>query len=124
MRKFYTTPPLRAVPLKRARELRRDSTDAENKLWYQLQNRQLCGLKFRRQVPIGNFIVDFVCNEQKLVIEIDGGQHDENRKYDNWRSEMLAERGYRVIRFWNNDVLLGMDGVIEEIRKVAGVEEA
>jgi very-short-patch-repair endonuclease len=99
----------------RARELRRNQTDAETKLWYELRDRRLNGFRFRRQFPIGHFIVDFCCQEQRLVIEIDGGQHAEQEKADGYRSRLLQARRYRVLRFWNTDVLLNMDGVLERI---------
>ena len=72
-------------------------------------------MKFRRQVPVGPYVVDFVCPAAKLVIEIDGGQHADNIDYDRRRSEFLASKGYRVIRFWNNDVLGNLDGVYQTI---------
>ncbi len=92
-------------------------TDAERVLWQSLRNRQLAGFKFRRQKPIGSYIVDFVCIEKKIVIEVDGGQHALNKEYDNERSDFLKHMGYRVLRFWNNDVLKEKDAVLEEIRK-------
>jgi very-short-patch-repair endonuclease len=90
----------------RARELRRDSTEAEHRLWSHLRNKSL-GVKFRRQHPIGPFIVDFFSLEAKLVVEIDGGQHDEDdkRRADESRTKFLEDRGYRILRFWNNEVL-------------------
>jgi very-short-patch-repair endonuclease len=77
--------------------------------------RQLAGAKFRRQHPIGRFIADFCCIEARLVIEIDGGQHGERSREDEQRSGYLAAQGYRVIRFWNNDVLQQLDGVLQQI---------
>ena len=102
-----------------ARNLRKNSTKQEQKLWYQLNNRQFFGFKFKRQCPIGNYIVDFVCKERKLIIELDGGQHnfDENILADNVRTEFLQGLGYRVIRFWNNEVDENIQGVLEEIKK-------
>ena len=101
-----------------ARELRRNQTDAEKALWARLSNKQLEGVKFRRQQPLVTYIVDFVSFEKKLVIEIDGGQHneDEMRERDAERTTCLKERGYRVLRFWNNDILMNMEGVLEKIR--------
>ena len=90
-------------------------TDAERALWTRLRNRQLTSLKFRRQVPIGPYIVDFVCFEEKLVIEIDGGQHAENTEADLIRTQWLENEGYRVIRFWNNEVLGNTVGVLRAI---------
>ena len=89
----------------RARELRRKMTDVEKLLWRCLRNRQLGGYKFRRQHPIGPFFVDFVCLEKKLVIELDGSQHAKSLAKDIKRSDYLRERGYHVLRFWNNEVL-------------------
>ena len=102
-----------------ARELRQKQTDAERALWFRLRNKQLECVKFRRQQPVGPYIVDFVNLEEKLVIEIDGGQHNEQeiRKHDEDRTSWLEERGYRVLRFWNNDVLLNIEGVLERIRE-------
>lgn len=102
-----------------ARQLRRNQTDAEQVLWSKLRNTQLEGIKFRRQQPIGDYIVDFVSFEKKLIIEIDGGQHNENQTIENdkFRTKWLNSQGYRVIRFWNHDVLLNIDGVLEVIRE-------
>jgi very-short-patch-repair endonuclease len=94
----------------RARSLRRNSTDAERAMWRILRNRQLAGFKFRRQQPLGAFIVDFVCFSHRLIIEIDGGQHAENAT-DERRTAWLERQGFRVLRFWNNDVLANGDGV-------------
>jgi len=100
-----------------ARKLRRDSTDAEKKLWYALCNRQLEGCKFRRQQPIGKYIVDFVNYEKKLVIEIDGSQHMDQQALDRERENWLRSKGFEIIRFWNNDIFENMNGVLEAIRK-------
>jgi very-short-patch-repair endonuclease len=97
--------------------LRRDQTDAERRLWSYLRLGQLDGFKFRRQFPIGNFIVDFCCRERKLVVEVDGGQHDLDQPKDQWRESLLAERGYSVLRFWNDEVLNATEGVLERIRE-------
>lgn len=99
----------------RARELRKNMTDAERKLWNHLRNRQLGDLKFRRQHPIGKYVVDFVCFEKKIVIEVDGSQHLENRIYDAERTEWLQKQGFKVIRVWNNDVLNEIEAVLEEL---------
>jgi very-short-patch-repair endonuclease len=88
-----------------ARTLRRNQTDAERKLWSRIRNRQLLGFKFRRQFPIAPYIVDFVCAEARLIVELDGSQHRTAQEYDRKRSEYLMQCGYRVIRFWDNDVL-------------------
>ena len=87
-----------------ARQLRRQMTDAEASLWHHLRNRALMGCKFRRQHPIGPYIVDFACIERKLVIELDGGQHADNAS-DLARTRWIQANGYRVLRFWNNDAL-------------------
>jgi len=100
-----------------ARRLRRQLTDAERALWARLRNGQLQDVKFRRQQPIGPYIVDFVSLERRLILEIDGGQHNERkgRREDRERTEWLQAKGYRVLRFWNNDVLMNMEGVLERI---------
>ena len=94
-----------AESIPKARYLRKQSTEAEKTLWRQLRNRELAGCKFRRQAPIGKYIVDFLCYEQKLVIEIDGGQHQSRVEADSERTDWLETQGYRVVRFWNNQVL-------------------
>ena len=99
-----------------ARALRREETDAERKLWKALRGRQFDGLKFRRQQPIGPYIADFACHQLKLVIELDGGQHGSQTKKDDARTVRLESEGYRVLRFWNNDVLSNIDGVLTEIQ--------
>jgi very-short-patch-repair endonuclease len=98
----------------RAKELRKNSTDAENLLWNRLRAKQLNGLKVRRQHPIGNYIVDFICIKEKIIIEVDGGQHTKEK--DKEREECLEEQGYIVLRFWNNEVLTNIEGVLEAIR--------
>jgi len=112
-------PNVRAVPLSfhRARNLRRRQTDAEARLWQQLRARRLEPYKFRRQFPIGSFIADFSCKERRLVIELDGGQHAEPEEIakDRRRTLALEAWGYRVIRFWDNEVLQNMEGVVEAI---------
>ena len=99
-----------------ARKLRRDSTEAEKQFWLHVRNRQIRGAKFRRQWPIAEFIVDFCCPEQRLVVEIDGGQHAESQ-HDVERTKKLEETGYRVMRFWNNDVVENIEGVIDRLTK-------
>jgi len=101
----------------RARELRQRQTDAEAVLWGRLRERQLAGVKFRRQQPLGEFIVDFVSLEKRIVVELDGGQHGESKREerDNERTAWLQGEGYRVLRFWNNDVLQNTEGVLERI---------
>lgn len=99
-----------------SRNLRKGQTDAETLLWRHLRRKQLEGLRFRRQQPIGKYIVDFVCLEKRLILEIDGGQHaidqDKDMKRDNW----LLSEGYHILRFWNSDVLSNIEGVMETIR--------
>jgi very-short-patch-repair endonuclease len=98
-----------------ANKLRRDQPDAERQLWMRLRNRQLEGHKFRRQHPIPPYIADFVCIEKALIVELDGGQHLEFAKKDEARTRFLESKGYRVIRFWNNEVLTQTDAVLEVI---------
>ena len=99
----------------RARTLRRDQTDAERKLWRLIANRQLGGFKFRRQYPVDRYFVDFACREASLIVEIDGGQHAVNADYDAERTEVLGRAGWKVIRFWNNQVLDEPTGVLDVI---------
>ena len=99
----------------RSRELRNQPTDAERKLWLHLCNRQLGGIRFNRQVPIGPFICDFVARTSKLIVELDGGQHSSNVAADKKRTTFLEQQGYCVLRFWNNDVLENVEGVIRVI---------
>ena len=99
----------------RARHLRKNPTDAERALWSILRQRQVPGHRFRRQAPVGPYIVDFVCFENKLVIEVDGGQHAEQADYDDARTAWLESQGLRVLRFWNNQVLQEMDAVREAV---------
>ncbi|MGO9869475.1 MAG: endonuclease domain-containing protein, partial [Rhodomicrobium sp.] len=107
---------------KTARKLRSDATDAESRLWNALRNRQMNGFKFKRQVPFGAYVADFICVEAKLIVEADGGQHAEQMAADNTRTEYFESGGYRVLRFWNNDVLQNLDGVLETIAGVLGIE--
>ena len=102
-----------------ARGLRHTQTSAERALWAHLSSRRLAGVKFRRQQPIGSYIVDFVSFERKLIIEIDGGRHDEiaARERDKERSAWLEGQGYRVLRFWNNEILGNAEGVFDSIRQ-------
>ena len=102
---------------KKARELRNNMTPQERKIWQLLRNKSVLNLKFRRQYPIENYIVDFICNEKNLIIEIDGGQHNEeiNKIYDEKRTEFLESRGYKVLRFWNNEIDNNIEGVYLEI---------
>jgi type I restriction enzyme M protein len=100
--------------------MRHDSTDAEAKLWWMLRNRKLGGFKFRRQVPIGNYILDFYSHEGRLTIEADGGQHDDpaHHEYDTRRTEYLQREGIRILRFWDNDILRNTQAIKEEIYRV------
>ena len=98
--------------LVKAKRLRRDMTEPERKLWSVLRNGRLDGAKFRRQQPVGPFIADFVCQEQRLIVEADGGQHAENLA-DARRSAFLRSKGYRVLRFWNNEIMSNLDGVAQ-----------
>ncbi|MDH2385144.1 endonuclease domain-containing protein [Bradyrhizobium sp. CER78] len=102
------------VSIRLARRLRANQTDAEIALWKHLRNRQIDGHKFARQVPIGNYICDFACREKRLVIEVDGGQHAGSAA-DAIRDRYLADEGYRVLRFWNNEVLGNIEGVLTTI---------
>jgi very-short-patch-repair endonuclease len=99
----------------RARRLRREATAAEKKLWRRLRNEQIPGFKFRRQQPIGRFIVDFFCPDAKMIVEIDGDTHAGQEAYDASRTGWLTKQGYRVIRFVNADVLHHLDTVLETI---------
>ena len=100
-----------------ARKLRSQQTEAERTLWSRLRSRQLDGAKFRRQQPLGPYFVDFVTFERRLIVEIDGGQHSaaDARERDASRTVWLQENGYRILRFWNNEVLANIDGVLERM---------
>jgi very-short-patch-repair endonuclease len=100
-----------------SRTLRKNLTDAERLLWNNLRYRQINGIKFRRQTPIGKYIVDFVCFENNLIIEADGGQHNDN-SYDKQRDAWLNAQGFEVLRFWNHDILENIDEVMEVIWSV------
>ena len=102
------------------RHLRRRATDAEMKLWLALRDRRLNRMKFVRQEAIGAYVVDFLCRSERLVVEVDGGQHA-NSASDQVREAFLTSEGYRVMRFWNSDVLKNMDGVLETILAAARV---
>jgi len=97
------------------KSLRTNQTDAESRLWYHLRGRRFQEWKFRRQHILQGYIVDFVCLERKLVIELDGGQHADQQAYDNRRTQALEKDGFKVIRFWNDDVLTNLEGVLETI---------
>jgi very-short-patch-repair endonuclease len=103
--------------VKIAKTLRKRTTDAENVLWRHLRAKRFRGLKFRRQQPIGTYIVDFVCFEKRIVIEVDGGGHSFEKVQDSARDRWLGEEGFKVLRFWNTEVLQNIDGVLEVIRE-------
>ncbi|RUV69813.1 MAG: endonuclease domain-containing protein [Mesorhizobium sp.] len=104
------------APTKRhfARSMRREPTEAEDRLWHELRGRRLDRIKFRRQVPVGKFIADFVCAGARLIVEIDGSQHADSN-YDRVRDAELKARGFRVLRFWNDDVLRDLNAVCDTI---------
>ena len=104
---------------KNARQLRSNATDAELRLWSALRRRQVDGLRFRRQVPLGRFIADFACYDARLVVELDGGQHVESGDDDAARTQWLESRGFRVLRFWNQEIFENLDGVLAVIRQAA-----
>lgn len=101
----------------RSRDLRKNLTEAEQKLWQKLRNKQIHGHKFRRQFVLGNYIVDFICLDKRLIVEVDGGQHMDNVDYDSQRDEWLKNQNFKVLRFWNNQVLNEIDSVLEVIVK-------
>lgn len=105
------------MSLAQAKKLRGNMTDAERRLWYRLRAHRFNGSKFKRQVPIGPYVVDFACLHQKIIIEVDGGQHSDSAS-DVRRDQWLEQQGFRVLRFWNNDVLRNTDGVLTVIASV------
>ena len=112
------------VPLsKNAKAFRRRSTDAERRLCSILRNRSFENLKFQRQHPIGNYVVDFVCLEKSFIIEVDGGGHADQKKKDDERTQWLESQGFKVLRFWNDEVLKETDGVIKAIGHALGVND-
>ncbi len=108
--------------LERQRRLRREATEPELLLWKHLRGRRLAGLKFRQQVWLCGYIVDFFCAEARLIVELDGATHtdDDAKAYDDRRTAVIAGEGYRVCRFWNNDVMQNIEGVLQEIEAIAG----
>jgi very-short-patch-repair endonuclease len=102
--------------LTHAKQLRNLQTTAEHRLWYYLRAHRFMGLKFRRQVPMGRYIADFVCNEYRLIVEVDGGQHATQLEYDKVRDEWFREIGYSVLRCWNNEVMENIEGVLRKIQ--------
>ena len=112
---------LPADALQKARALRGQQTDAEKRLWSRLRRKQVAGARFRRQMPVGPYIVDFACPSARLIVEVDGGQHGSDSKPDTRRDAWFHARGWRVLRFWNNQVLAETDSVVDEIyRAVRG----
>ena len=109
--------------IENSRQLRKNMTPQEKRLWSAIRNRQFFGYRFRRQFPIGQYIVDFICREKKIIIEIDGGQHNEdiNIYCDNKRTEYLMAKGYKIIRFWNNEIDKNLVGVYEKLKEVFNV---
>jgi very-short-patch-repair endonuclease len=101
--------------IRSARSLRQQMSEAERRLWYLLRRKQLEGFRFRRQEPIGHYITDFACLKERLVIEVDGGSHVDSQAYDTTRTAWLEAKGFRVLRFWNNDALGNQEAVIEQI---------
>lgn len=108
---------MRSQLTKIARNLRKRPTEAEKLLWSHLRGRQLEGLKFRRQQPIGKYVVDFVCLEKDVIVEVDGSQHAVEKEKDDRRDTWLEEEGFKALRFWDNEVLTNTDGVLEVIRE-------
>ena len=105
----------------RARAMRREPTEAERRLWSILRGHRLAGFKFRRQAPVGPYIADFLCHAEKLVIELDGGQHAESQR-DRARDAWFESRGYRVLRFWNTDLMTNRNGVVFAIAQSLSLE--
>ena len=106
------------MSLVNARELRKNATDCERLLWQHLRAHRLQDLKFKRQQPLGLYIVDFVCFEVRLIVEADGGHHAEQVEYDKRRDDWLRSQGFTVLRFWNNEILTNIEGVLERILAV------
>ncbi|MFN0039048.1 MAG: DUF559 domain-containing protein [Burkholderiales bacterium] len=100
-----------------AKCLRREMTDAERVLWREVRAHRFAGFKFKRQEPLGLYVVDFVCYQARLIVELDGGQHAQQQEADAQRTRLLESRGFRVLRFWNHDVLKNIEGVMNEIEK-------
>jgi very-short-patch-repair endonuclease len=106
-----------------ARQLRSAQTDAEHLLWSRLRGHRLMDLKFRRQQPVGPYVVDFFCSEKKLIVELDGGQHQDRATHDESRDAWLKAEGYIVLRYWNNELMSNLEGVLEDICRCTGVLE-
>jgi len=105
--------------LNQAKRLRSHQTEAEQQLWYHLRAHRFMGLKFKRQKPVGRYIVDFLCHEPPLIIEVDGGQHAVQADHDHQRDTWLRAQGFQVLRFWNHEVMQQLDAVLERIRLAA-----
>ena len=107
-----------------ARNLRKNATSQEQKFWQMVRNHKFFGLEFRRQYPIGDYIVDFICRNKKLIVELNGGQHNipEAIEYDKIRTNFLKSKGYTVLRFWNFEIDDNIDGVYEKLVEVCGIE--
>jgi very-short-patch-repair endonuclease len=112
----------KGATLTRARKLRREMTEPEKRLWHRLRDNQLGGCHFRRQVPLGPYIADFCCLRPKLVIEIDGVTHTEMSEAEARRARWMRAAGYHVLRFWNNEVMENIEGVLEQIARASGVK--
>ena len=108
----------------KARDLRKNMTSQERKLWNIIKNKQFYGYRFRRQFPIEKYIVDFVCREKRVIIELDGGQHNQpdDVQYDNERTVFLTSEGYQIVRFWNNDIDKNLQGVYKKLQEIFEVE--
>ena len=111
------------ISVERARSLRKNMPDAERAFWHQVRNRRFRGMKFRRQVPVGPYFADFLCHEKKIIVELDGGQHVKQADYDYRRTVFIGKMGFRVIRFWDTDVLKNMNGVLMELEHALGVDD-
>ena len=109
-----------------AKSLRKNLTQQERKIWQILRNHQFYGYEIRRQYPISDYVVDFICREKKIIIEVDGGQHNQDNNIDNdvIRTKKLEKLGYKVIRFWNNDIDKNIEGVYQELKRVFGIDNA
>ena len=103
------------MSLQNARRLRKQATEAEQRLWFLLRRKQLDGYRFRRRVPIGDYVADFACLAERLIVEVDGSQHIEREAEDAQRTAWLQARGYRVVRVWNNDITANPEGVVAAI---------
>lgn len=108
---------MRKSATEKARKLRQKSTEAERLLWKHLRAKRLDGLKFRRQEPIGNYIVDFVSFDKRVIVEIDGSQHLMQKAEDHKRTHWLEDQGFKVLRFWNNEILKNVEGVLKVIKE-------